>query len=87
VTSISNVPRIETEYVVLRELSNSDMYTGMMPLEGIDIILGYFELLHYFFLRTNKMVPPPINVQSSSTPIKIRMIFIMEDPKLTVINM
>jgi hypothetical protein len=31
------------------------------------------------------MIPPPINIQSCSTPIKIRMIIIIEEPKLTMI--
>ena len=64
--------------VEVRELSNIDIYTGIMPLEVGDIILRDFELSISFFTRTNKITPPPLNVQPCSTPIKIKIVVIME---------
>jgi hypothetical protein len=63
------------------------MYADMMPLWGVDIILGDFELSLSFCIRTNKMIPQPINVLRCSTPIIIRMLVIMEEPELTMINL
>jgi hypothetical protein len=64
--------------VEVRELSNIDIYTGKMSLEVGDIILRDFELSLSFFKRINKILPPPINVQHCSTPIKIKILVIME---------
>jgi len=72
-------PLKDLEYMIeVRELSNMDTYTVMMPLEVGDIILRDFELSLSFFTRTNKITPPPLNVQTCSTPIKIKIEVIME---------
>jgi hypothetical protein len=63
--------------VEVRELSNMDMYTGMMPLEVGDIILRDFELSLSFFKRADKIIPQQINVQHCSTPIKVKILVIM----------
>ena len=58
-----------------------------MPLEVGDIILRDFELSISFFTRTNKITPPPLNVQPCSTPIKIKTVVIMEGPNWCMINL
>jgi len=58
-----------------------------MPLEVGDIILRDFELSLSFFTRTNKITPPPLNVQTCSTPIKIKIEVIMERLNWSMINL